>query len=53
MNGVDTTVKTAQPTWFFKPARLIEKIATEPAEASAEVFSHTTLKDLYEYLLPT
>ncbi len=50
---VDTTVKATQSTRFSKPARLIEKVATEPAELIAEVFSHTTLKDLHEYLLPS
>lgn len=49
---VDTTLKATHPTKFSKPARLSEKVATEPAEVIAEVFSHTTFKDLHEYLLP-
>jgi hypothetical protein len=49
----DTIVKATQSTRFAKPVRLIEKVATGPAEVIAEVFSHTTLKDLHEYLLPS
>jgi hypothetical protein len=49
----DKIAKAAQFTRFSKPTRLIEKVASEPAEAIAEVFSHTTFKDLHEYLLPS
>ncbi|OQP59255.1 hypothetical protein A3860_38025 [Niastella vici] len=40
-------------TRFSKPARLIEKISTEPKLVIQEVFSEVTWEELHEYLLPT
>ncbi|HEX6432140.1 MAG TPA: hypothetical protein VF008_30825 [Niastella sp.] len=51
--GKDTTVKVDQADRFSKPARLIEKVTTEPAAVIVEVFSGVTFNDLHEYLLPT
>jgi hypothetical protein len=50
---VQQTPITAQPGRFSKPARLIEKAASQPNEVIAEVFSHAPLYELQEYLLPT
>jgi hypothetical protein len=49
----DTIVKAIQPARFSKPARLIEKVTTDPAAVISEVFSEVNFKDLHEYLLPT
>lgn len=40
------------PTRFSKPARLIDKVTTQPAKVIIEVFDQATLFDLTEYLLP-
>jgi hypothetical protein len=44
--------KKDQPDRFAKPARLIEKVTTQPIEVIAEVFDQVTLSDLTDYLLP-
>lgn len=44
--------KNDQPDRLAKPARLIEKVTTEPIEVIAEVFDQATLSDLIDYLLP-
>jgi len=48
----ETNRKTDEPARYSKPARLIEKAATEPAAAIDEVFSHTPFDELQSYLLP-
>jgi len=50
--SVQATAKVAQPARFSKPARLIEKAATDPIEVITETFDQATLSDLTDYLLP-
>jgi hypothetical protein len=50
---VETNGKACQRARFYKPARLIEKVAEQPTEVITEVFTLTPFNEMQEYLLPT
>jgi hypothetical protein len=48
----ETSKKAGEASRFSKPARLIEKVAADPAAVINEVFSHPPFDELHGYLLP-